>query len=84
MTRPAIDPPEAWLDKHDCAALRKVNVTAWWGLAKRSRILRAGRIETPGRTFWLRSAVTEYLRSQEAIDDAGDLCASRRAARVTP
>ncbi len=61
---------EAWLDKHQCAARRNCGVSDWWGLAKKSRILRAGRIDTAGRTFWLQSAVTKYLRSQEAVDDA--------------
>lgn len=72
MTTPLFPypPSECWYSAAQCAALVHCHVSSWWGIAKASRILRAGRIEVRGKTFWLATHVNRYLRTGVAAEPA--------------
>jgi hypothetical protein len=63
MPRPQPDQDERLLDANECAKRACVHVSAWWGIARDNLCLKRGRVERAGRTLWLQSAVTRYLRS---------------------
>lgn len=67
MKRKNDDPDDEWyLTAAECAERIHCHETDWWGIAERSRILRAGKVNRGRHTFWLRTFVVRYMRSDEA------------------
>ena len=59
---------EALLNAEEAAALARVHPSRWWGIAGKSRLLRAGCVRRPGRTFWLKTAVIAWMREGAGRD----------------
>jgi len=48
------------VNAREAAWLARVHHTRWWGIAKRSPVLRRARRKRDGRTFWLTSQVIKW------------------------
>ncbi len=49
------------VNAREAAAIARVHHTRWWGIAKRSPVLRRARRRRAGRTFWLTSVVVKWV-----------------------
>jgi hypothetical protein len=59
-SRTLIIQDERLLSAADCAQRAGVAEKAWWGIARRSAVLLAGRRVVGSRTRWLQSAFVEW------------------------
>lgn len=67
MPRPVPHPEDRLLTSDEAASRIHCAEPDWWGIAKASPILRAGRRRRGKRTYWLASSVAAYCHDLPAV-----------------